>query len=93
MSDKIKIIVLRPFSEIIRVYSGRPGCRCGCQGNYWPNDGINGIHTNKDKSMFKRVQKIFEENLSEVYSWENSKNKFVCLDLTSTRRTYTIYYE
>lgn len=27
--------------NIVRVYSGRPGCGCGCRGKYTANDGNN----------------------------------------------------
>ena len=92
---KIRILKLKPFSEIVRVYSGEPGCACGCRGRYWPERdyqrGVINTHSKKDFLMFKRVYKLFEANLSSVYSWEKTKDQFVALDMGS-KRTYTIYY-
>ena len=91
MSKKIvNIKSLRPISDIKRVYSGRPGCACGCRGTYYPSKESK--PTKKDLSMFKRIQKIFQENLPNVYTWEDYKDQFIALD-TSETRTYTIYYK
>jgi len=91
MSNRISISALKTVSEIKRVYSGKPGCACGCRGTYYPNNSDD-TPTNNDLRMFAKVKKIFESNLDKVYSWEDSKDKFVALDLTPTR-TYTIYYQ
>lgn len=86
---KIPVTALRNVSEIKRVYSGRPGCACGCRGTYWPSsDQI----SNKDRSMFKRVNGIFQANLASAYTYEEYKDQFVALDV-SVNRTYTIYYQ
>ena len=108
MSDRVVIWELKPLSEVTRVYSGRPGCACGCRGTYYSKNAeiardkgywIDEDEANekdgwrKSNQMIKRVYKLFEKNLSsgKVYSWESSKNDFVCLS-TSENRTYTMYY-
>ena len=50
MSDKVKITSLKPISEVVRVYSGRPGCACGCRGKYYPSSK-NDVLTKKEESM------------------------------------------
>jgi hypothetical protein len=80
--DQISIKELKPITEVAQVYSGRPGCACGCQGKYY----------DAGHKMIKRVYNLFEKNLDGVYSWETSKDKFVVLDM-SPNRTYTIHYK
>lgn len=38
MSTKIIITTLKPITEIKRVYSGKLGCMCGCNGNYFTDE-------------------------------------------------------
>lgn len=93
MSDQIVIKNIKPISMVKRVYSGKPGCACGCRGKYYPDDE-NAKLTSKDLKMIRRVYKIFKNNLSanKVYSWIDSKDNFIVLDL-GENRTYTIYYK
>ena len=81
MSDKIQITSLKPITEIKKVYSGHPGCACGCQGTYW-----------EDARNIKRINNIFLRNLNSVYSWESHKNQFVCFDQDENRH-FTIHYK
>lgn len=89
----IKVETLKPISEIKRVYSGRPGCACGCRGTYYPSNSGD-TPSKKDLRMFKRVQTMFQKNLSNAYTWEETKDQFIALDALDTpaTRTYTIYY-
>jgi len=34
MSKEIKVTTQLDYSQVVRVYSGRPGCMCGCRGSY-----------------------------------------------------------
>ena len=46
--------------DIETIYSGRPGCGCGCNGNYTkPGDP-------SFKGMLTRTKKVFVERLDEV---------------------------
>jgi hypothetical protein len=81
-NEKIPIKELKPIEEVTQVYSGRPGCACGCRGKYF----------DKGSKMVKRVYNLFTRNLPNVYSWETSKDKFVALDV-GQNRTYTMYYQ
>lgn len=42
-------------NDIGKVYSGRPGCGCGCNGKYW-----------EDARNIKRIVKIMNSRPSEV---------------------------
>lgn len=42
-------------ATIVRVYSGRPGCGCGCQGTYW-----------EDAHNIRRVAAAMNRRLDEV---------------------------
>jgi hypothetical protein len=90
MAKKISINSLKPISEVVRVYSGKPGCACGCRGKYYPKKR-DAQPTAKDCMMITRVYRLFEENLNHVTSWEGSEDELIVLDI-SDNRTYTIYY-
>lgn len=44
-----------PFEKIARVYSGKPGCGCGCRGTYW-----------EDARNIKRVVDVMNKRQAEV---------------------------
>jgi hypothetical protein len=90
MSEQINITSLQPITKVVKVYSGHPGCACGCQGTYWPEQ--DNETTVKDLQQIKRIYKIFESNIDKVYSYKEFENEYVCLDI-SENRTYTIYYK
>ena len=90
MSEIIKIISLKPFNEVMQVYSGHPGCACGCQGKYYPNSESDNP-TLKDKRMMMRVYKLFKNNMSNVYSYKDREDQFIVLN-KGANRTYTIYW-
>jgi hypothetical protein len=95
MSDQINVTSLKPLSEVKKVYSGHPGCMCGCQGKYYPRTNYTKspvVPTPSELKMIKRVYNLFNRNIDKVYTWEDSKDKFVSLD-TSPNRAYTIYYK
>lgn len=81
---------LKPLSEVMQVYSGKPGCACGCNGKYYPEHPENGDKpTAADLKMFKKVYKLFEQNLHSIETSE--EGDFCWLDV-SDNRTYTIYW-
>jgi len=79
MSDKIKVM-LKPIEKVVQVYSGRPGCMCGCQGTY-----------REDKKAIKRIYNIMAKS-PDIYSYNNSIDHFACLNY-SPNRIYVIYYK
>lgn len=92
MSDEIIINKIKPLLEVKRVYSGKPGCACGCRGKYYP-DSENKLTSNSDMKMIKKVYRLFQSyvNQGKVYSWEDTQDKFVKLDI-GENRTYTLHY-
>ena len=101
MSDKVIINKLLPISAVTRVYSGRPGCACGCRGKYYASDikyATSYLSPEEKKKevnmkMVRRVYKLFSSHLTDgkVYSWAGSENDFVALDI-GENRTYTLYF-
>lgn len=91
MSEHVKV-ELKPFEKVVQVYSGHPGCACGCQGTYWPNNS-NDQPSSKDLRNFRRIYKLLTQNLSKIYSYKEYIDEYVCLDIPETNRTYTIYYK
>lgn len=91
MAEKIQVI-LQSIEKVVRVYSGHPGCACGCQGTYWPeNDDV--PLTANDKRAIKRIYNVFQSaNPISVYSYTGAEDHFVRLDVSATR-TYTMYYK
>lgn len=90
MSETTIPTVIKPISEVKRVYSGKPGCMCGCNGNYWPEDR-NAEPSEKDKKTFNRIYKIFQKNPDLVFTYPNSKDEFVFCDFSDSR-IYVMYY-
>ena len=77
-------------TKVGEVYSGRPGCACGCRGKYYhsstPHEGyVEGDAT--DDKMVARVVKLFNANLELVWDVGGGIFQF---DL-SEKRTYTVY--
>ena len=69
--------------NVTRVYSGLPGCTCGCRGNYTDN-----------KSTITRFLKLYEMTPPHRISfYENDEESFVYWDNVDESRTYTIYFK
>jgi hypothetical protein len=103
-NEKIIINELKPMSAVMRVYSGRPGCACGCRGKYYSRtmeiELLKGYTTDDDAErvrlfpmMLKRIYKKFQGAIlrGEAFSYEGSENEYVAYD-ESENRTYTMYY-
>lgn len=71
-SDMKQVINLEDIKE---VYNGRPGCSCGCRGNY---------------STSKRSMQLILKKYNEAKNVEFYEN-FVFWDSEDGERTYTIY--
>jgi len=77
---------LPSFEKIERVYSGKPGCMCGCNGNYWPENS-NDTPTSKDTKAFKRIYNILQQNIQQV-----TNNEYWYELIISPTRKYVIYF-
>ena len=54
MGDDVRRTIMElDVARVKRVYAGRPGCGCGCNGRYWD-----------DARNIKRVVKEMKENVS-----------------------------
>ena len=93
MGKKIKVKKIKAVNRVAQVYSGKPGCACGCRGKYYPNNEKS-KPTKKEQVMIKRVHKLMEKGAKQgkVYSWRGVSSELVVLD-TSPSRTYTLYYK
>lgn len=67
------------FDRIDRVYSGKPGCMCGCRGNYWDN---------ADKGV-KQVKRIATLVLNHPEVQRELGHAFATID----GRNYVIYFK
>ena len=100
--SKIRI-GLKDKNCILRVYSGKPGCACGCNGKYYSKtmeiEVLKGYTTADDKTnverfpkMLNKVYKLFEKNRDKIYTYIGYEENYICLDLNENR-TYTLYYQ
>lgn len=74
-------------SQITRVYSGRPGCMCGCRGNYSTSPTtITKIYNKflkEAEAAVKYDDDKFESPVARFVYWKNPEGT----------RTYTIYFD
>lgn len=76
------------ISKVSEVYSGRPGCACGCRGKYYLSSRYHKGDKVNDR-MVSKVVNLFNENLDKVLDMDGG---IYALDLSETR-TYTVYME
>lgn len=67
-------------TQVVRVYSGRPGCACGCNGNYSTNPA----------TISRIVNRI---NALGAKTYEDCESEFAFADNEEGTRTYTAYYK
>ncbi len=72
-------MILKPISEVERVYSGKPGCMCGCNGNYF-----------EDPKNIKRIYNILAKNLEKCYI--SPTTSYAAINLSPTRK-YVVYFK
>jgi hypothetical protein len=65
-------------NEVARVYSGRPGCACGCRGNYSTNP-----------TTIKQICK----KISALEPHPYGGNNFIAATHPDNSRTYTAYFK
>lgn len=74
--------------DVVRVYSGKPGCMCGCKGNYRSNPN----HADADKddkpnlAQVKRVLDVLKADPNVEYDEES-----VCYHGEKEGRKYVAY--
>lgn len=80
---------------VSRVYSGRPGCACGCRGNYratkaWAHAHPEVAEYRKvvNEVQVKKVVNILRENLNVAKSYKN----FLYIE-NLNGRTFTVYFK
>ena len=71
--------------QVKQVYSGRPGCACGCRGNYSENRGAITVSLKKYAAALAEGRKVetIEASAGDgpILFWDNEEGT----------RTYTIY--
>lgn len=85
-------------SKVVQSYSGKRGCQCGCNGNYYyQNVTMEQIRKHLgyepdpkciNKGQITRVVKVINQNLSKAKIATNGHYAFVNLD----DRTYVVYF-
>lgn len=79
---KVLVNKLQRFEDVEKVYSGRPGCACGCRGNYTQ-------HIATMKKIYNKFKAGRKQGL--VYSWKDSIKEFIAMDNPTNTRTWTLY--
>jgi hypothetical protein len=69
--------------EVEDVYSGRPGCACGCRGKY-SKDPKSALW----RSVLKRANEAITGGYAEL--WDGTTHDMIVFDRSPTR-TYTVY--
>jgi hypothetical protein len=106
---RIVVKKLKPISAVAQVYSGRPGCACGCLGKYYPvneeetrnkgywtkEDEVNKKDNfAKNKKMLTKVYRLFEQNLASGKIYSWAGSLDKFVVFNKSEdRTYTIYYK
>jgi hypothetical protein len=88
--------------EVMSVYSGRPGCACGCRGKYSYSslhrgmaESSRGYEITADEvndAMITRVIKLFQKNVGIVKGFTGTECRILYFDVPSGNRTYTLYF-
>lgn len=94
-----KSIIDVKVEEVVQVYSGRPGCACGCRGNYRVNpahvayaDKERGYPHSGDEISLKSVKRIL--NYLQAHATEvtvNESGNKICYALEDENRYRWVY--
>jgi len=87
-AEKVRQIMAVTPAQIVRVYSGKPGCMCGCRGRYWPKgepDEEGFLKIPVDDRQIRRILGIIQQNaashgadIDEMCLWfENETKNYV----------------
>jgi|HubBroStandDraft_2_1064218.scaffolds.fasta_scaffold444150_2 hypothetical protein len=86
----IKPIIEITPEEVLKVYSGRPGCGCGCRGSYW----VNPSHlerANKERGYAYEGSEISLPNINRVLNIMKKRANEVETQNTLTDGNIAIY--
>lgn len=69
-------------NDIISVYSGRPGCACGCKGNHYYMPGLaQADYQVENKGQVTRILNVFQEaEENEPYRYVGNTERALALD-------------
>lgn len=99
-AGEVVVKSLPPLQEIAQVYSGRPGCMCGCLGKYWVSNikYATSYFSEEEKRrqvsmrMIRKIYKIFQEKLQlgEVTAYKSHLGGIYSTELHADR-VYVMY--
>lgn len=87
------------FSQIVKVYSGKPGCACGCRGKYTYVDGAagesNGWPASSKSRRMAQVRKVFNIVTAARDGWGAGSFDFGKSYMAArvNGRDYVVYFE
>lgn len=80
-------------SNVLKVYSGRPGCMCGCNGNWtYPVGGQNDVGyevTQNDRVVSRIYNKVFASDDQQQLDVPGTK----CVYVETGTRNYYVYFK
>lgn len=68
-------------NDTVRAYSGKPGCMCGCNGNY--NEG--------ERARKMALTALLKNPAAKLQGWKESGGDAGCLFLDTATRTRVVY--
>lgn len=74
------LIPVPPVSAITKAYSGKPGCACGCRGDYYT-----------DSRNIKRIRTIIERAQADCPARVEHYEDYVTFEQVNPNRVYTVY--
>jgi hypothetical protein len=75
-------------SKVVKVYSGRPGCACGCRGNYSTNPKTIKLITRRINEILTMLNGELKKGGYETYAVDGH---FIAAE--NGHRAYTAYYQ
>jgi hypothetical protein len=77
--------------EIMEVYSGKPGCMCGCRGDYWSRSPEYQVNYKRGTPEGQRRIKMFPAMLKKVYRKLKDESKKGLVKTYRTGRDIVFY--
>ena len=79
------------IEDVHSVYSGRPGCMCGCKGNHWHAEGqATNDYDRENPRQVARVFNFFKKNPALVEFNDDYRTFFW---ITTETREFVVYLE
>jgi hypothetical protein len=99
MNIEMKAITRVQLSDVLKVYSGRHGCACGCRGNYHVNPQHRALADRErgypyddseiNLAQVKKVLRILQRSAREVKAFAH--RKLLIYSLESPSRLFAVY--